>query len=34
MMRTFTESHRDWLPVVRLPVCATDLNPARSGEPP
>ena len=27
-MRTFTDAHRDWLTVVRLPACAPDLNPA------
>ena len=27
-MRTFAESHRDWLTVVRLPAYAPDLNPA------
>jgi putative transposase len=27
-MRAFTESHRDWLIVVRLPAYAPDLNPA------
>jgi len=28
VMRTFAESHRDWLTVVRLPAYAPDLNPA------
>jgi transposase len=28
VMRTFTESHRDWLTVVQLPAYAPDLNPA------
>jgi hypothetical protein len=28
VMRAFTESHRDWLTVVRLPAYAPDLNPA------
>ena len=27
-MRTFTDAHRDWLTVVRLPAYAPDLNPA------
>ena len=26
-MRTFTDAHRDWLTVIRLPVYAPDLNP-------
>ena len=26
MMRTFTDAHRDWLTVVRLPAYAPDLN--------
>jgi hypothetical protein len=28
VMRTFTDAHRDWLTVVRLPAYAPDLNPA------
>jgi len=28
VMRAFTDAHRDWLTVVRLPACAPDLNPA------
>ena len=27
-MRAFTDAHRDWLTVVRLPAYASDLNPA------
>jgi transposase len=27
-VRTFTDAHRDWLTVVRLPAYAPDLNPA------
>jgi DDE superfamily endonuclease len=27
VMRAFTDTHRDWLTVVRLPACAPDLNP-------
>jgi putative transposase len=27
-MRMFTDAHRDWLAVIRLPACSSDLNPA------
>ena len=30
VMRTFTDSHPDWLTVVRLPAYAPDLNPPRA----
>jgi transposase len=32
-MRAFTDAHRDWLTVERLPAYAPDLNPAEMGLP-
>jgi hypothetical protein len=32
-MRTMLQTHRDWLTVVQMPSCATDLNPVEGAWP-